>query len=65
MIAYFTRNLYYISYLESHEPITSTTFETYWKGLTKEEREQWTNLSKSKKAACNDKAFNEEDPSVE
>ena len=65
MIAYFTRDLCYISYLESHEPITSTAFEAYWKGLTKEESKNWMNLSKSKKAACNDNTFNEVDASVE
>lgn len=65
-ITYF-RNLCYISYLESHEPITSAAFEAYWTGLPKDESKHWTNLSKSKKEACNDEAlvFNEAEASVE
>jgi hypothetical protein len=60
----YSRNLCYISYLESHEPITSAAFEAYWKGLTKAESKHWMNLSRSKKA-CNDKACNEAEASVE
>jgi hypothetical protein len=41
--------LCYIAYLETHEPLTSTAFEVYYKALPKDEIKRWNELSKSKK----------------
>ncbi|KAF8958602.1 hypothetical protein BDZ97DRAFT_1923497 [Flammula alnicola] len=45
------KNLCYIEYLETHDPITPASFESYWKAMNKEEIKKWTDLSKVKKEA--------------
>ncbi|KAF8961792.1 hypothetical protein BDZ97DRAFT_1920928 [Flammula alnicola] len=45
------KNLCYIEYLETHDPITPAAFESYWKAMDKDEIKKWATLSKSKKEA--------------
>lgn len=57
----FNRNLYYFEYLKDHAAVTSAAFEIHWKGLSKDIKKHWGEVSKSKKAGSTD-VENGEDP---
>ncbi|KAF8527153.1 hypothetical protein BU17DRAFT_61781 [Hysterangium stoloniferum] len=47
------KNLFYIEYLKTHDPVMPATFECVWKALGKEEIKKWTVLSKSMREMSN------------